>query len=263
MRLVFLQVHFVVQAINLNSFNMRKLLTILIVTFIAVTLQAQNIQLHYDFGNDRKYLTSTVEMYKPDKWGSTFFFIDMNYDGSNAQTMSLAYWEIARAFTIAKGPFAAHIEYNGGLGQFQYQNNPGNYGGYSINSSYLAGLEYNMHSADFSKVFAFSVLYKYIQDKNDLSYQLTAVWDLTFFKKKLNLRGFADFWKEDNEFKTYNGEGEVTSTSNTNYVFLTEPQFWYNLNEHLALGGEIEMAANFASVEGFKVCPTLGAKWQF
>jgi hypothetical protein len=234
---------------------MKKLITISIVLFITASVQAQNVQLQYDFGKDRGYLTSTVEMFKPDKWGSTFFFIDMDYDGSNGKTVSLAYWEIARAFTIAKGPFAAHIEYDGGLGQYSMGN--GNYGGYSINSSYLLGLDYNMHNADFSKIFAISAMYKYIEHKNDFAYQLTAVWDMSFFKKKLNIRGFADFWREDNTFM--DGEDLV----DTKYVFLTEPQFWYNLNEHLALGGEVEVAANFAGVEGFKVCPTLGAKWQF
>ena len=50
-------------------------------------LQAQNIQLHYDFGgalydkdlHGRPVLTSTVEMFKADKWGSTYFFVDMDY----------------------------------------------------------------------------------------------------------------------------------------------------------------------------------------
>jgi hypothetical protein len=240
---------------------MKKLITISLVLFIAAATQAQNVQLQYDFGKDRGYLTSTVEMFKPDKWGSTFFFIDMNYDGGNGKTMSLAYWEIARAFTIAKGPFAAHIEYDGGLGQ--YAMGGGNYGGYSINSSYLLGLEYNVHSADFSKIAGFSVMYKYIQDNLHLAYQVTAVWDLTFCKKKINLRGFADFWRQDNTWITYGTDGDPNTSTDTKYVFLTEPQFWYNLNEHLAVGGEVEMAANFADVQGFKVCPTLGAKWQF
>ena len=50
-------------------------------------LQAQNIQLHYDFGRSlydkdlkgRPLLTSTVEKFHPDNWGSTYFFIDMDY----------------------------------------------------------------------------------------------------------------------------------------------------------------------------------------
>ena len=50
-------------------------------------LQAQNIQLHYDFGRSlydkdlqgRPLLTSTVEKFHPDTWGSTYFFVDMDY----------------------------------------------------------------------------------------------------------------------------------------------------------------------------------------
>ena len=46
-------------------------------------LQAQNIQLHYDFGRSlydkdlkgRPLLTSTVEKFHPDNWGSPYFFI--------------------------------------------------------------------------------------------------------------------------------------------------------------------------------------------
>ena len=50
-------------------------------------LRAQNIQLHYDFGRSlydkdlkgRPLLTSTVEKFHPDAWGSTYFFVDMDY----------------------------------------------------------------------------------------------------------------------------------------------------------------------------------------
>ena len=51
---------------------------------------AQNVQLHYDMG--RGCTTSTVEMFKADDGGSTFFFVDMDYNPK----VSGAYWEIAR-----------------------------------------------------------------------------------------------------------------------------------------------------------------------
>jgi len=45
--------------------------------------QAQNVQFHYDLGHNlskdlsnRPAVTTTVEMFKPDKWGSTFLFTD-------------------------------------------------------------------------------------------------------------------------------------------------------------------------------------------
>ena len=40
-------------------------------------VQAQNLQLFYDAG--RGCATSTVEMFRPDAGGSTFFFIDFDY----------------------------------------------------------------------------------------------------------------------------------------------------------------------------------------
>ncbi|HYX09999.1 MAG TPA: DUF5020 family protein, partial [Bacteroidales bacterium] len=54
---------------------MKKILIVCLLGLFYLVAGAQNIQLHYDFGKDRKYLTSTVEMFKPDQWGSTFFFI--------------------------------------------------------------------------------------------------------------------------------------------------------------------------------------------
>ena len=42
-----------------------------------------NLQTFYDFGKDRQYLTTTFEMFKPDKFGDTFFFIDHYYNPFN------------------------------------------------------------------------------------------------------------------------------------------------------------------------------------
>ena len=93
-------------------------------------LQAQNIQLHYDFGRSlydkdlqgRPLLTSTVEKFHPDTWGSTYFFVDMDY---TSEGVAAAYWEIAREVKFWKGPFSAHLEYNGGLSKgMSYTSNP-------------------------------------------------------------------------------------------------------------------------------------------
>ena len=59
-------------------------MAILAIMFIApAKAKAQvNAQLFYDFGSDRKFVTLTLEMFKQDKWGNTYFFIDhdFNYD---------------------------------------------------------------------------------------------------------------------------------------------------------------------------------------
>jgi hypothetical protein len=239
-----------------------KKISLLITTFFLISsginILAQNVQLHYDFGKDLKMFTTTVEMFKPDKLGSTFFFIDMDYgsEASQMDGMNLAYWEIARSFKVSKkSNFEPRIEYNGGFGRGQYQDDDGNtiQYNYAINSAWLAGMQYTWNSKDFSRIFTLAANYKYIKDKNNASFQLTAIWTLNFFKNKFSMTGFADFWREDNTF----------ADNSTDYVFLTEPQFWYNACKHFSIGSEIEMSVNFADNEGFMINPTIGAKWTF
>ena len=63
----------------------------------AAKVEAQNIQLHYDVR--RNCATSTVEMFRADNYGSTFFFIDMDY----SPKVTGAYGEISREFCFWKG----------------------------------------------------------------------------------------------------------------------------------------------------------------
>lgn len=222
---------------------------------VALSTQAQtNLQVHYDFGNGRKYVTSTLEMFKPDKWGNTFFFVDMDFNGGDENHPSLAYMEIARCLKFWDAPLSVHIEYNGGLltsGTF----------GFPINNAYLAGVDYGWHDKNFTKFLNFKVLYKNIAGKNPASFQLTGVWNLNFLKNKLTVSGFADFWREDNTF--FDAQGDAIVPTDTKFVFISEPQFWYNLSSNLSVGTEIEVASNFGTVQGLKVCPTLAAKWNF
>ena len=229
---------------------MKKFLLALIVSVLAMGAFAQNVQTHYDMGKDRGYLTTTVEMFRPDKMGSTFFFIDMDYGAGDVEGVSSAYWEIARALKLGDSPLAAHLEYNGGFGQWK----AGDVGGaYQIDDCWLGGLEYSWNASDFSRGFTLQTLYKNIRGKNDASFQLTGVWYVNFVKGKMSFTGFADFWREDNVF----------GTNETDFVFLTEPQLWYNVCEHFSFGSEIELSNNFGGNEGFMVNPTLAAKWTF
>src|SRR5690606_8274056 len=98
---------------------MKRILFLVVLSTFFITTQAQNIQLHYDFGENRNLFTTTVEMFRPDTWGSTFFFIDMDYssDARNVDNgVSLAYWEIARSFKWSETQkVQPRVEYNGGL----------------------------------------------------------------------------------------------------------------------------------------------------
>lgn len=211
-------------------------------------LQAQNVQVHYDFGratNDklgsRPLWTTTVEMFKPDKWGSTFFFVDMDYKSDGVAS---AYWEISRELKFWKGPISAHLEYNGGLP--------------FVKNAYLAGPTYSYNNARFTRGFTLSALYKYIQKANEPNnFQLTATWYLHFADGKCSFMGFADWWREPSAVG--------------DFVFLSEPQFWVNLNRfkgvdekfNLSLGSEVEVSYDFAGRDGLFVIPTLAMKWSF
>jgi len=209
-----------------------------------------NIQMHYDMGKGRGYYTSTVEMFKPDKYGSTFFFIDMDYNVGNQKGVCMAYWEIARALKFWESSIAFHTEYNGGFGRFDMGSS---LDAYNINSAFLNGIEYSLNSPDFTRGVTFQAMHKYIQGKHDASFQLTAVWYLYLFKGRLSLTGFADFWREDN----FIGNGD------TKFIFLSEPQVWFNFNKHIAAGGEVRLSSNFGNMKGFYAMPTLGLKFTF
>jgi hypothetical protein len=228
---------------------MRKNLLSLALILTIFVVEAQNVQLHYDMGKDRGYLTSTVEMFRPDKTGNTFFFIDFDYGVGDLKGVSLSYFEIARCFKLGKSPFSWHGEYNGGFGKFKATPFDG---AYTINNAWLTGIDYSWNASDFSKGFSLKALYKNIantMDKKPHGFQLTGVWYINFAKGKIAFTGFADLWKE----KTAYGK----------MVFLSEPQLWFNINKNFALGSEVELSSNFGGLDGFKVMPTLGLKYSF
>lgn len=220
---------------------MKRVLFFVMLTLAAVAVKAQNIQLHYDMGEDRGYATTTVEYFGLDKYGSSFFFIDLDYGSNDVEGVSLAYFEIARSLKFWDSPFELHLEYNGGFGQYM----PG--GSYQIGNSWLYGAQYTWNSKDFSRIFTLQAMYKSLQGREEpSSFQITGVWTIKLLKEKVTFCGFADLWREDDQT-----------------VFLAEPQIWYNATKKLALGTEIELSSNFGGNDGFMVNPTLGAKWTF
>ena len=235
--------------IHNNHFTMKKLLLAAALTVAGLGAFAQNVQLHYDFTrsdkNSRTVLTSTVEMFKPDKWGSTFFFVDMNYGESDVKGVSLSYWEIARSLKFWDGPFAAHVEYNAGQGIFNMGNT---YGGFNINPAWLFGVDYSWNNANFTRGLTLQAMYKSIKDYDKGSFQLTAVWYMHMLNNKLTFSGFADWWKQE--------------TAGGDFIFLAEPQIWYNVTKNFSVGGEIELSKNFVSSD-FEVYPTAAIKWNF
>ena len=234
---------------------MKKGPLVVLLVIASLLAKAQDVQLHYDFGKDRHYLTSTVEKFAPDNYGSTFFFVDFNYDKKGPIE---AYWEISRELKNWDAPLSVHIEYDGGLHTNVIVGNDRN--SFQINNAYLLGATYSSNASDFSKGITFQAMYKYIQgNSSPHNFQLTAVWYLNLLNNKISFSGFADFWSEKHDVSNNN----FASRQSASFVFLSEPQLWYNLNKTFAVGSEVELSYNFAGVAGFKVCPTLAMKYTF
>lgn len=217
------------------------------------TISAQNVQFHFaprhslaegeapDPG--KNYFFSTVEMFKPDKWGSTFMFIDMSYAGDKG-SISSAYWEIARDLKFWDAPVCFHAEYNGGVVDGVKN---------AIPNAYLLGASYpfSIQNAFMSTY----VVYKYNafqKASNDV--QWTVTWNWTGLKDRLTFCGFMDLWTENKD--RVSGEGGKKT------ILLSQPQIWFNATNHLSVGSEIELSSNFYD-DKFYVLPTLAAKWQF
>lgn len=266
---------------------MRKLYILLLLSLLSIasSVKAQtNIQEMYDF--NRQQMTTTLEMFQNDDWGSTFFFVDI-YHHFDKNTPTDFYTEIARSFNFWKGTamkdFSLHAEWNGGCGIFNLDNT--SYGGYPVNNAWLFGAEYCVHSDDYSRTLTLEVLYKNIRGgHSQVPMQFTAVWGLNdiFGAKGLNFSGFADFWWEDQTWVNPSYQPSFANlfsspTWNTHCVFISEPQLWYNVGQffncnNLFIGGELEVSCHFSgnakyeegvAARGFKVNPAAGIKWNF
>ncbi|MBL7047699.1 MAG: DUF5020 family protein [Candidatus Marinimicrobia bacterium] len=223
-----------------------KKLFILVVLLVGTSLFAQNFQLHYDFDSDRKYFTGTLEMFKPDDYGSTFWFVDFDLnDGVENQSAAMAYWEILRMFKIpgVKG-LSAGLQYNDGLNTF---------GGFG--NVWLVGAEYPI---DLKFITLVTSLWYRDAEAQDVNFQGTIVWFKPFFNFKLIFTGFFDIWGQNN----FDFDAQGTDAQ---WVILTEPQLWYSVTKNIAVGGEVEISKNFVFGAGdeLKIYPTVGFKWTF
>lgn len=237
---------------------MKKIFSITLMAVAALSANAQNIQLHYDFGRniysneeaDRQKVTATLEQFKADDWGSWYYFFDVDLTSKTTRSI---YTEISREINLGKNlPLAAHVEYDGGLWHAPAIGNG------SYQQAGLAGIAYNGHNADFSKTWSVQALYKqffksYEGTHSYASFQLTGVWGLNFLDNKMTFSGFIDFWRGEKA----NNHGCL--------VILSEPQLWYNVNKHFSVGTEVEFSNNFIvnyyNDKTFFVNPTLGVKW--
>ena len=85
---------------------MKKQILFAMLLLMGMAVQAQDVQLHYDFGRNiypdeeagRQKVTMTLEQFKADKWGSWFYFVDIDFSRKFTEG---AYAEISREFNLS------------------------------------------------------------------------------------------------------------------------------------------------------------------
>jgi len=206
----------------------------------------QYLELNYDLGEQsdgvkRHYINTYIEFFKPDTYGSTFWFVDMSYDNPGNRSVSVAYWEIARYFRMPNWPtqWSLTLQYNDGTAPWG-----------SLGQVWLAGVNYPFHIGSFDLPSDF--LYRWLYGSQSPDFQFTVAWYENFFNDKLTASGYMDIWTQD-----------AGSGGGKNTVILTRPQFWYNLNPNWGVGGGIELSNNFLPTTSWEAMPQLGVKWTF
>lgn len=234
-----------------------------------------DVQLHYDLGhniysdaeNSRQALTATFEFLRPDKLGSTFMFIDLDFHSESDAFNGVfgTYCDISRDFNIrplnANNILTAHFQYTGG-----HNTMAGSY-----QQAMMVGPAWQWHSNDFSRMFILQLSYKqyfkHLANEAHPSFQVATIWNLNFCQGLLSFNGLAEMWygyipKFSNMGKQQKG-----------IALLAEPQFWVNLtgrdrlNDKLSIGTEWELSNNFIWASWgdrtFYINPTIAVKYTF
>ncbi|NQV38616.1 MAG: DUF5020 family protein [Candidatus Marinimicrobia bacterium] len=216
--------------------------SLLFLILFAGTVFCQNLQLQYELDSDRHHLVSTLEMFKPDDYGSTFWFIDFEYNDTGNKSVSLAYFEIARYVNLPfSNIFQGTVQYNDGLTT--------SFGG--LGQVWLTGISKQLNLPGLP--ITVDILYRQQVGFDSPDIQFTSVWYKPLLNEKLIFTGFVDIWSADN-----------SAADGKDWVVFSEPQIWYAFSKNASIGGEAHIQYNFPMKnDTWELFPTVGLKWDF
>ena len=229
--------------------------------FVCTAKAQVNLQVMHDF--DAPF--TTVEMYKGDKWGDTYFFIDHYYRredvGGRTQFGVDSYYEFERGLNFWHDTrlrdFSLHLEFD--FRNFGYVGH--------ANGMACVGGRWALHNADFSRTATVALMYDhYIGDGSaDIPLKFTATWTVMNLLglHGLTFDGFLDVWGNDTEYL----DASTGDIDHAHFSVHAQPQLWMGLSAigipNLHLGGEVVLGYNHRGTRGFLCIPCLGIKWAF
>ncbi len=222
-------------------------ITTLVTVFFCVTLDsgvAQNLQLHYEASAQRHYPNAFLESFTFDDWGSTYWFVTMDFTDpfeNGSSSMTSAYGELARYFNF--GPFQKvnlTLQYNDGIAFWG-----------PMGRAWLAGVSLPLERR--RGFLQTDVLIRMTPVDAPVDGQLTFSWMITIGNRGLVFTGYWDTWSE------------TEADDAKHLVVLSEPQLWYPVWQNLDLGLGGELGYNFPSSEEstWQFYPDLSLRWNF
>jgi len=216
-----------------------------------------NIQLLYDCGVTP---LTTVEMYKGDAWGDTYFFIDHYYHTNrlNGQiNIGMdSYLEFERGLNFWHETILRDLNLHLGYG-FSSAGTMG-YG----HGMACIGAKYSFHNDSFSRTAGIALMYDHYigYGSADIPLKLTGTWNVEnlFSIRGLICSGFIDVWVNNTEYVT-----DQMGIGYDHFSIHTQPQLWIRITPNLCLGGEAVVAYNHFGTHGFSCHPNVGLKWAF
>jgi hypothetical protein len=202
---------------------MKRLLFLLLFSFIGITLQAQNIQLLNGVGSDKSYVNFlTFELYKPLEHGTFYGFTDLKL---NKEGYFDSYTEIFKYWNIGKKGLSVTGQINAGL--FTTEGTA-----VQISPVYLVGFSKATTIDDLN--LTIDVLYRMDHGKNlegltiGNGVQLTGTflrdWD------RFQISGYCDLYQTKNS-------GCYNKNQNS-LIVQFEPQAWWKFSKRVYLGIE-------------------------
>ena len=233
--------------------NMKKAILLLSAVLSPLLCAAQvNIQFLYDCAETP---ITTVEVYKGDAWGDTYFFIDHYYyfQSLNGHTnigmdsyfefeRGLNFWQQTRMRNLS-----LHVE-------LDFKNS-----GYGSGMACI-GAKYAFHNASFSRTAGIALMYDHYigEGSADIPLKFTGTWNVEnlFGLRGLTFDGFVDVWGNNTQYVT-----DQNKIANDHFSIHSQPQLWMRITPNFNLGGEVVLGYNHRGTHGFLCQPCVGLKW--
>jgi hypothetical protein len=243
----------------------KQLLIIVTATLsLALTAEAQNLQLHYDLRhtvsprtNNENFPILYFECWKMRdsgryriKPGAFLLKTEADLLGSG-NNIGKFYIQVSQSFRAWKPKLFLQLQYSGGGGITE----PKQYS-YYIPNTYQAGAEITWH---WQNTWLTTVLdYKYVSyTKPTHDPIFTLYWYRGFFHYKLEFAGDCSIWTENRN----HGDEATTGEKGKRGFFFAEPQLWYNATRILGLGSKLNCYYHVNTPTGvFQAYPTLAVR---